>query len=100
MGLVVGTGVGLGVGTGVGECVADTAEYPVLQVTVHVARWAMTVVQVPITPLSGAKPLRQDHLERTLAIKRAQKNSKEPNERFVKVDYRCTPVVQHASGTR
>ena len=66
MGLGVGTGVGLGVGTGVGECVADTAEYPVLQVTVHVARWAMTVVQVPITPLSGAKPLRQDHLECTL----------------------------------
>jgi hypothetical protein len=34
------------------------------------------------------------------AIKRAQKKSKEPNERFVEVDYRCMPVVQHASGTR
>jgi hypothetical protein len=46
----------------------------------------MTVVQVPITPLSGATPLRQDHLERTLGRPSERKKNQKSNERFVKVD--------------
>jgi hypothetical protein len=63
----------------------------------------MTVVQVPITPLSGAKPLRQDHLKYTLGRSSERKKSKEPNERFMKVDYQsnqCNTQVAPDSAFR